>query len=189
MITFSGKYTNANVMLDEIDESCANQIVQFINHPAFTNPVVIMPDTHAGAGSVIGFTMPLTDRIMPTTIGVDINCGMLSMEFNDNVTFNGESIDVPETINISRETIDKSIRTLVPFGTDVHKNAKYDIKQFPWNKAIERCRNFVMAFNKQHGTNMGVTEYNYEWFESKCKQIKMDVGRAINSIGTLGGGK
>jgi len=72
MIKFEGKYTNANVMIDEIDETCAAQITQIINHPAFTNKIVIMPDTHAGAGSVIGFTMPLGDKIIPNTIGVNI---------------------------------------------------------------------------------------------------------------------
>jgi len=58
-------------MIDVIDPTCAAQIIQFINHPAFTNPVVIMPDTHAGEGSVIGFTMPMTDRIIPNTVGVN----------------------------------------------------------------------------------------------------------------------
>jgi len=71
MLTFTGKYTTAYVMIDVIDPTCAAQIIQFINHPAFTNPVVIMPDTHAGEGSVIGFTMPMTDRIIPNTVGVN----------------------------------------------------------------------------------------------------------------------
>ncbi|KKM68952.1 hypothetical protein LCGC14_1455750 [marine sediment metagenome] len=71
MIVYEGKYTDAKVMIDDIEETCAAQIIQFINHPAFTNPVAIMPDTHAGAGSVIGFTMPMTDKVIPNTIGVN----------------------------------------------------------------------------------------------------------------------
>ena len=71
MIIFEGKYTKAKVMIDQIDESCSSQITQFINHPAFTNPVAIMPDCHAGKGSVIGFTMEMTDKIIPNTIGVN----------------------------------------------------------------------------------------------------------------------
>ena len=30
----------------------------------------IMPDTHLGKGIVVGFTMPLTDRVNPFHIGV-----------------------------------------------------------------------------------------------------------------------
>jgi tRNA-splicing ligase RtcB (3'-phosphate/5'-hydroxy nucleic acid ligase) len=74
MITMTGKYTNAKVMIDEVEESCVAQITKFINNPAFTAPVAIMPDCHAGKGSVVGFTMPMTDKVIPNTIGVDIGC-------------------------------------------------------------------------------------------------------------------
>ena len=57
MIEYNGKYTNAKVMIDDIENTCAGQIVEFINNESFTNPVAIMPDTHAGKGAVIGFTM------------------------------------------------------------------------------------------------------------------------------------
>jgi RNA-splicing ligase RtcB len=40
--------------------------------------VRIMPDVHAGAGCVIGFTAKLTDKVVPNLIGVDIGCGVLS---------------------------------------------------------------------------------------------------------------
>jgi len=71
MIVYKGKYTDAKVMIDDVEETCATQITQFINHRAFTNPVAIMPDTHAGKGSVIGFTMEMADKIIPNTIGVN----------------------------------------------------------------------------------------------------------------------
>jgi RNA-splicing ligase RtcB len=74
MFEIKGKYTTAKVMIDNVEESCVSQITHFVNHPAFTNPVAIMPDTHAGKGSVIGFTMKLTDKIIPNVIGVDIGC-------------------------------------------------------------------------------------------------------------------
>ena len=46
-----------------------------VNHPAFTNPIRIMPDCHAGKGSVIGFTIEMTEKVIPNVIGVDIGCG------------------------------------------------------------------------------------------------------------------
>ncbi len=78
MIEITGKHTTAKVMIDDIEESCRKQIETFVNNEHFTEPVAIMPDTHAGNGSVIGFTMPITEGIIPNVIGVDIGCGMLS---------------------------------------------------------------------------------------------------------------
>lgn len=41
--------------------------------------VRIMPDVHAGAGCVIGFTANLGDKVIPNIVGVDIGCGMLTV--------------------------------------------------------------------------------------------------------------
>lgn len=35
-----------------------------------------MPDVHAGAGCVIGFTGNTGDKVIPDIVGVDIGCGM-----------------------------------------------------------------------------------------------------------------
>lgn len=69
MIQLSGKYTNAKIMIDQVDEKCMGQIINMINHEAFTNPVRIMPDTHSGEGSVIGFTMPMGEKLIPNVVG------------------------------------------------------------------------------------------------------------------------
>ena len=71
MIEYKGKYTTAKVMVDTIEETAASQIVQMINDPSFTQPIVVMPDVHAGKGSVIGFTMELGNRIIPNIVGVN----------------------------------------------------------------------------------------------------------------------
>ena len=81
MLEYQGKYGKAKVMIDHIDSATVQQIYEFLNHEAFTNPIAVMPDTHAGAGAVIGFTMPMTNKVIPNVIGVDIGCGMLSMNF------------------------------------------------------------------------------------------------------------
>lgn len=53
----AGKYNTADVKLDSLDETTTSQLYAMMNHEAFANEkVVIMPDTHAGTGSVIGFT-------------------------------------------------------------------------------------------------------------------------------------
>ena len=110
MFEINGKYTSAKVMIDDVEESCIGQIYGFVNHPAFTNPIAIMPDTHAGKGSVIGFTMPMTDKVIPNVIGVDIGCGMLALNIGKELT-----VDLAH--------LDLKIRNRVPFGFNVHQQS------------------------------------------------------------------
>jgi RNA-splicing ligase RtcB len=174
MIQFNGKYTSAKVMIDNIDDTTQSQIIGMINNPAFENPVSIMPDTHAGKGSVIGFTMPLTDKVIPNIVGVDINCGMLMISFN---TY------------IDKKKLDEAIRAVVPFGMEVRKTPVYNMERnFPWDKASKLSILCMAKLNQKFGTSVQPTVYDYKWFEAKCNDIGMNVKRAVNSIGTLGGG-
>jgi RNA-splicing ligase RtcB len=78
MLVYKAKHNVAKVFIDIIDEETVKQIYNFLNHPAFADSKIrIMPDTHAGKGSVIGFTMTMNNYIIPNVVGVDIGCGML----------------------------------------------------------------------------------------------------------------
>lgn len=193
MFTLTGKYGTAVIMIDhQVENECISQIIEFLNHPAFSNHVAIMPDTHSGKGSVIGFTMPMTDMLIPNTIGVDISCGMLAIKL-ENTTFDGEYISTKredKTSLTARSTLDKAIRDIIPFGKEVHPKAKINMERnFPWQIVDALNHHFVMAFNKKFpAMPMKPTTYSYEWFEKKCEQIGMNVERAVCSLGTLGGG-
>ena len=39
----------------------------------------IMPDVHAGKGCTIGTTMTIKDKAVPNVVGVDIGCGMYTV--------------------------------------------------------------------------------------------------------------
>jgi len=161
-------------MIDDVEESCVSQIHHFTNHLAFTNPVAIMSDCHAGKGSVIGFTMEMTDKIIPNVIGVDLSCGV-------------RSIDIGKSLNISLEELDRKIRKSVPFGTDIHEKAVINMKKdFPWRRLNIQAEKFTMAYFNKFGINLNPPDYNIDWFLEKSKQIGVNLKRAINSIGTLG---
>ena len=163
-------------MIDKIEETCSSQIHHFVNHPAFTNQVAIMPDTHAGKGSVIGFTMEMTDKVIPNVVGVDIGCGMLSLNIGKN-------------LNISLEELDRKIRNAIPFGTEIHDNAVIHMKNdFPWHEVNVQAEKFTMAYLNKFGVRIELPGYNIDWFLEKSKQIGGDLRRIINSVGTLGGG-
>lgn len=167
-----GKYTSAHVMIDEIDSATYEQIIQFINHEAFTNHVAIMPDCHKGNGAVIGFTMPLTDKVIPNVIGVDINCGMLSMNVGRNIF-----------AELTREKINEIIRRSIPFGTNVHRKDLKSINDIFFNELSGKLQSFL----KKYGAKRDY-EYNRDKFIRLCDRVGMNFDRAIKSIGTLGGG-
>ena len=71
MIEIQGKHTKAIVHTDLVEESAYVQILNTCNQEVFKNvPIKIMPDVHAGAGCVIGFTMPITNFVVPNLVGV-----------------------------------------------------------------------------------------------------------------------
>lgn len=103
MLEFKGKYTEAIVYTDNIEQSCISQIYDFLNHEAFKDlKIRIMPDVHAGKGSVIGFTSNIEDKIIPNIVGLDIGCGVLTVKLAEK--------------EIDFEKLDNTIRQLIPSG-------------------------------------------------------------------------
>lgn len=106
MKIIKGKYSDAKVFTNNIDEMTVSQIEGFLNEELTKNANVrIMPDCHAGKGAVIGTTMKVLDRVVPNLVGVDIGCGMLCVEIQKT------AIDFAK--------LDAAIRTLVPSGQSV----------------------------------------------------------------------
>lgn len=99
--------SDLKIFTENIEPEALNQIYTLIKQPAFEDcKVRIMPDVHAGAGCVIGFTADLGDKVIPNIVGVDIGCGMLTVELGK--------------IDIDFEELDKAIRKRVPSGKNVH---------------------------------------------------------------------
>ena len=183
MLTFKGKYTTADVMIDDVDETTISQIYEFINNYSFTNPVKIMPDTHAGKGAVIGFTMPIGNNVIPNIVGVDIACGMLSIRLDPKVL---EDKDLAE--------LDKRIRAEVPMGGNVHTAPRFHMeREFNWAKVQLDASAFTREFNKRYDTNYVCPKIDYDWFLLLCKRVSIRKKSknfdeyVVNSIGTLGG--
>lgn len=114
--------SDLKIFTENIEYEALNQIHTLVKQPAFSNcKVRIMPDVHAGAGCVIGFTADLGDKVIPNIVGVDIGCGMLTIELGK------DEIDL--------ETVDKIIREYVPSGRNVHEG-----RQVQFDKIKElRC--------------------------------------------------
>ena len=68
---------DVKLFTDNIEDSALEQIRELLSIDVFADKKIrIMPDVHAGAGCVIGFTGNLGDKVIPNIVGVDIGCGM-----------------------------------------------------------------------------------------------------------------
>ena len=69
------------IFTQTIDDASKNQLRTMIESPAFENAKIrVMPDVHAGKGSVVGLTVANHKHIIPAVIGVDIGCGVLAYD-------------------------------------------------------------------------------------------------------------
>lgn len=103
-----GTKANAVVFTNEIEPSCLQQIREVVNETAAEGSSIrIMPDCHAGKGCVVGFTMPLTDKVVPNLVGVDIGCGV-------------SWVNVPE--NIKLNALDDAIKANIPSGFGIRED-------------------------------------------------------------------
>ena len=80
MIEIVGKFNTAICYTDTLEPTAYSQIETVCNEEAFANSKIrIMPDVHAGKGCTIGTTMSIVDKVVPNMVGVDIGCGMYTV--------------------------------------------------------------------------------------------------------------
>lgn len=109
MLTINGKYTNAIVYADILDDKTKEQIKVLVDQEFMADVKVrIMADCHAGAGCVIGTTLEIKDKIVPNLVGVDIGCGMLCVSLGK--------------IDINFQALDDFIHHNIPAGMNVNED-------------------------------------------------------------------
>ena len=80
MTRIIGKFNTAICYTDTLEPTAYSQIETVCNEEAFANSKIrIMPDVHAGKGCTIGTTMTIVDKVVPNMVGVDIGCGMYTV--------------------------------------------------------------------------------------------------------------
>lgn len=112
MIELNGKYANAKIFTDLVDQASISQVIELLNQPFVEGSTIrMMPDIHAGAGCTIGTTMTIQDKACANLVGVDIGCGMLCVRIKE------EEIDF--------DRLDAVIRKYVPSGFAI-RNKSHD---------------------------------------------------------------
>lgn len=160
MINIIGKYTNAVIMTDNIEDAARNRVQNMTNLDFLSGTnIVMMPDVHEGKGCAIGTSILMNKsnaNIPPAFIGVDIGCGMMSYPLGklDNINF--PELDQYITDNISTYP-----------RTDELKNPVF-------NNIPQEIKAIILDNLKEIQTSLIFQNVN---------MIQL-----INSVGTLGGG-
>lgn len=101
---------DVKIFTDNIEETALEQIKDLLSIDVFSDKKIrIMPDVHAGAGCVIGFTGDLGDKVIPNIVGVDIGCGM-------------RILNLGKISDINYHAFHEHIRSNVPSGMIVRED-------------------------------------------------------------------
>ena len=101
---------DVKIFTDNIEETALAQIKELLSIDVFSDKKIrIMPDVHAGAGCVIGFTGDLGDKVIPNIVGVDIGCGM-------------RILNLGKITDIDFHSFNEHIRNNVPSGKIVRED-------------------------------------------------------------------
>jgi len=93
MLEIKGKINTAICYASIIEEEAIEQIRRMCDYEfAAGSKVRIMPDVHAGKGCTIGTTMTVIDKAVPNVVGVDIGCGMYTVNLG-NIEIDFEKLD------------------------------------------------------------------------------------------------
>ena len=101
------------IWTSEVEASAMAQLKNLARLPFIAkNGIAVMPDVHAGIGSTVGSVIATHKAILPSTVGVDIGCGMNA------VRTSLVASDLPESLKSMRDNIE----TVVPVGFSMHQS-------------------------------------------------------------------
>ena len=85
MFEIKGKANTAICYAKVVEDEAIEQIRRMCDYDFTENSKIrIMPDVHAGKGCTIGTTMTVADKVVPNIVGVDIGCGMYTLNLGKN---------------------------------------------------------------------------------------------------------
>ena len=141
MIEIIGKYNIAKCFTGQMEDIATEQIKQICDTEAFANSKIrIMPDVHAGKGCTIGTTMTITDKIVPSMVGVDIGCGMYTVYLGK--------------IDIDFEKIDEAAH-FIPSGRNVWegRQERFDLTQLRCYRELKDTKRLERSLGTLGGGN------------------------------------
>ena len=141
MLEIKGKVNAAICYATIIEEEAINQIRRMCDYE-FTKgaKVRIMPDVHAGKGCTIGTTMTVLDKAVPNVVGVDIGCGMYTVNLG--------------TVEIDFEKLDEACH-FVPSGMNVWQGRQehFDLERLRCFRELKDTKRLERSLGTLGGGN------------------------------------
>lgn len=188
------EYRGATIQSREslVEDEVFEYLSAMDSHEMFDlDEIVLMPDVHPEPKSktLVGFTMPFQGLLSPNIIGPDVGCGVLA------VPISGWDENVVED---DLDRIVEDIRSVVPMSRGEYDapergsvSGYHLVEDFPYEEANARLEKFCELFEDPPDVIVSFLAdggYDGEWIKSLAKRTGVSLKKAINGVGTLGGG-
>ena len=141
MLEINGKYATAICYASVVEDEAITQIRRMCDHE-FTagSRIRIMPDVHSGVGCTIGTTMTIVDKVVPNIVGVDIGCGMYTVELGQ--------------VDIDFERVDEAAH-YIPSGKNVWegRQERFDLTELRCYRALKDTKRLERSVGTLGGGN------------------------------------
>ena len=140
-IEIKGKVNTALCYAKVVEDEAIEQIRRMCDYAmAEGSQIRIMPDVHAGKGCTIGTTMTITDKAVPNVVGVDIGCGMYTVNLGkDDIDF---------------EKVDEAAH-FIPSGREVWegRQEKFDLTELRCYRELKDAKRLARSLGTLGGGN------------------------------------
>ena len=141
MLEIKGRINKAICYASVIEEEAIEQIRRMCDYE-FTegSRIRIMPDVHAGKGCTIGTTMTVTDKAVPNIVGVDIGCGMYTVNLGK--------------LSVDFEKIDEAAHN-IPSGMNVWegRQERFDLQELRCYRSLKDTKRLERSLGTLGGGN------------------------------------
>ena len=141
MFEIKGKINTAICYAKVVEEEAIEQIRRMCDYPITEGSRIrIMPDVHAGAGCTIGTTMTIIDKAVPNVVGVDIGCGMYTVNLGRN--------------EIDFEKVDEAAH-YIPSGKNVWegRSERFDLEELRCYRELKDTKRLERSLGTLGGGN------------------------------------
>lgn len=141
MIAIKGTVNTAVCYAAAVEDEAVEQIRRMCDHD-FTagSKICIMPDVHAGKGCTIGTTMTIQDKAVPNIVGVDIGCGMYTVELGN--------------VDVNFVKVDEATH-YIPSGRDVWEGRmeRFDLNRLRCYRSLKHAKRLERSLGTLGGGN------------------------------------
>jgi RNA-splicing ligase RtcB len=141
MLEIKGEVNTAICYAKIVEDEAIDQIRRMCDYE-FTegSKIRIMPDVHAGKGCTIGTTMTVKDKVVPNVVGVDIGCGMYTVNLGN--------------VDIDFEKLDAAAH-YIPSGMDVWegRQERFDLQQLRCYRELKDTKRLERSLGTLGGGN------------------------------------